>query len=44
MMSIALDVLEGKPVPQEVHLQHVFITHDDVSKVNVSSIPCRQGC
>jgi ribose transport system substrate-binding protein len=44
MMSIALDVLEGKPVPQEVHLKHVFITHGSVSKVDVSDIPCQNGC
>jgi ribose transport system substrate-binding protein len=32
-ISIAADVLEGKPVPQEVHLEHVFLdetTIDDV--------------
>jgi ribose transport system substrate-binding protein len=44
MMSIALDVLSGKPVPQEVHVQHKFITHNTLSQVNVSSIPCQHGC
>ncbi len=44
MMSIALDVLAGKPVPQEVHVQHVFIDHNTVSKVDVTSIPCQHGC
>jgi ribose transport system substrate-binding protein len=27
VMSIALDVLEGKPVPQEVHVAHKFLTN-----------------
>jgi ribose transport system substrate-binding protein len=44
MMSIALDVLEGKPVPQEVHVKHVFITHNTLGKANVSAIPCQHGC
>jgi ribose transport system substrate-binding protein len=44
MMSVALDVLAGKPVPQEVHVQHTFITHDTLSKTDVTSIPCPHGC
>jgi ribose transport system substrate-binding protein len=44
MMSIALDVLAGKPVPQEIHVKHVFITHDNYKKMNVTSIPCQHGC
>jgi ribose transport system substrate-binding protein len=44
MMSIGLDVLEGKPVPQEVHLPHVFITHSDLGKTDVTSLPCQHGC
>jgi ribose transport system substrate-binding protein len=44
MMSIALDVLSGKPVPQEVHVQHQFITHSTLGKVNVTSLPCQHGC
>jgi ribose transport system substrate-binding protein len=44
MMSIALDVLGGKPVPQEIHVKHVFLTHDTYGKVNVTALPCRSGC
>ena len=31
VMSIGLDVLEGKPVPNEVHIEHVFLDKDDRS-------------
>jgi ribose transport system substrate-binding protein len=31
-MSVALDVLAGKPVPQEVHLQHKFLTHANIGQ------------
>lgn len=32
-LTIAADLLEGKPVPQEVHLEHVFLGTDTVSDV-----------
>jgi len=32
-ISIAADVLEGKPVPQEVHLQHVFLDENTIDDV-----------
>ena len=32
VMSVALDVLAGKPVPQEVHLQHKFLTHANIGQ------------
>lgn len=32
-ISIAADVLEGKPVPQEVHLEHVFLGQDTIEQV-----------
>jgi ribose transport system substrate-binding protein len=31
-MSVALDVLAGKPVPQEVHLQHRFLTNATIGR------------
>jgi ribose transport system substrate-binding protein len=31
-MSVALDVLAGKPVPQEVHLQHRFLTNATIGQ------------
>jgi ribose transport system substrate-binding protein len=31
VMSIALDVLDGKPVPNEVHIEHVFLDKDTIS-------------
>jgi ribose transport system substrate-binding protein len=31
-MSVALDVLAGKAVPQEVHLQHKFLTHANIGQ------------
>jgi ribose transport system substrate-binding protein len=30
--SIALDVLKGKPVPQEVHIAHKFLNHANIGK------------
>jgi ribose transport system substrate-binding protein len=30
VMSIALDVLQGKPVPQEVHIAHKFLDHNTI--------------
>ncbi|MEO1024512.1 MAG: sugar ABC transporter substrate-binding protein [Pseudomonadota bacterium] len=30
-VSIAADILEGKAVPQEVHLEHVFLTEESVN-------------
>ena len=30
VMSIALDVLQGKPVPQEVHISHKFLDHNTI--------------
>ena len=33
LVSIALDVLEGKPVPQEVHVEHRFLDQDTVAEV-----------
>ncbi len=33
IMSIALDVLDGKAVPQEVHIEHQFLTRDNISQV-----------
>ena len=32
-ISIAADMLEGKPVPQEVHLEHVFLDHATIGSV-----------
>ena len=32
-LTIAADILEGKPVPQEVHLEHVFLGMDSVDDV-----------
>jgi ribose transport system substrate-binding protein len=31
-MSVALDVLAGKAVPQEVHLRHKFLTHANIGQ------------
>jgi ribose transport system substrate-binding protein len=33
VVSIALDVLEGKAVPQEVHIAHEFLDRDTISSV-----------
>jgi ribose transport system substrate-binding protein len=33
LLSIALDVLDGKPVPQEVHIKHEFLNQDNVAQV-----------
>lgn len=33
LMSIALDVLEGKPVPNEVHIAHQFLDRNTISSV-----------
>jgi ribose transport system substrate-binding protein len=33
LVSIALDVLEGKPVPQEVHIEHEFLDNENVAGV-----------
>ncbi|HWM35178.1 MAG TPA: sugar ABC transporter substrate-binding protein [Pseudolysinimonas sp.] len=33
LLSIALDVLEGKPVPQEVHIEHTFLDQESVGEV-----------
>jgi ribose transport system substrate-binding protein len=32
LMSIGLDVLAGKPVPQEVHIVHKFLNHDTIGQ------------
>jgi ribose transport system substrate-binding protein len=32
VMSIALDVLAGKPVPQEVHIEHQFLTRNNITQ------------
>jgi len=32
LMSIALDVLDGKAVPQEVHIDHKFLTQDNIKQ------------
>jgi ribose transport system substrate-binding protein len=32
LVPIALDVLEGKPVPQEIHIAHRFLTHSTIRK------------
>ncbi len=32
-LSIAADILAGKAVPQEVHLEHVFLGHDTIDDV-----------
>ena len=32
-VSIAADILEGKAVPQEVHLEHVFLDADSIDEV-----------
>lgn len=31
LMSIAVDVLAGTPVPQEVHIEHVLLTRDNIA-------------
>jgi ribose transport system substrate-binding protein len=33
VMSIGLDVLEGKPVPNEVHIEHKFLDHGSIASV-----------
>ena len=33
VISIGLDVLEGKPVPQEVHIAHDFLDKDTIGAV-----------
>lgn len=32
-ISIAADILEGRPVPQEVHLEHVFLDSETIKNV-----------
>jgi ribose transport system substrate-binding protein len=32
LVPIALDVLQGKPVPQEIHIAHKFLTHATIGK------------
>jgi ribose transport system substrate-binding protein len=32
LIPIALDVLAGKPVPQEIHIEHKFLTHDTIRR------------
>ncbi len=32
-MSIGLDVLDGKPVPNEVHIAHEFLNKDTIASV-----------
>lgn len=32
-MSIGLDVVEGKPVPNEIHSEHVFLDKDSIASV-----------
>ena len=32
LISIALDVLQGKPVPQEIHIAHKFLTNSTIRK------------
>ena len=32
LMSIALDVLDGKAVPQEIHIEHKFLTRDNITQ------------
>ena len=33
VMSIGLDVVEGKPVPNEIHIEHVFLDKDSITSV-----------
>lgn len=33
LVGLALDVIAGKPVPNEVHLEHKLLTHDTVGEV-----------
>lgn len=33
VMSIGLDVVDGVPVPNEVHIEHVFLSHETVGSV-----------
>lgn len=33
VISIGLDVLEGKPVPNEVHIEHKFLDHKSIGSV-----------
>ena len=33
LMSIGLDVVEGKPVPNEIHSEHVFLDKDSIAAV-----------
>jgi ribose transport system substrate-binding protein len=32
LISTAQDVLEGKPVPNEVHVEHKFVDHETVDQ------------
>lgn len=34
LVSVALDVLEGKPVPQEVHIEHVFYDQGNIDELS----------
>jgi len=33
LVSIALDVMAGKTVPQEIHMEHTFLNHDTIGTV-----------
>ena len=33
LVSIALDVMAGKAVPQEIHMEHTFLDHDTIGTV-----------
>lgn len=33
LVSIALDVMAGKAVPQEIHMEHTFLDHDTIDTV-----------
>ncbi len=33
LVSIALDVMAGKTVPQEIHMEHTFLDHDTIGTV-----------
>ena len=37
LISIAADVLEGQPVPQEVHIDHVFLDIDSIGDIYPAS-------
>jgi hypothetical protein len=31
-VNIAIDIIEGRPVPQEVHMQHMIIDRSNVGE------------